>query len=219
MRLLLTLCWSRRRIKESTLCAVKSFDLGRKNMAQAKTLTERELKRLLDLMRGRKHAMRDRIMLLMTTWAGMRVGEVAAVMVGDVRDVTGEVREEVLLSKNQTKGSQARTVFLSKKLRDEIAKYLIARSPIADDKPLFYTQKRSGFTANTLTQHFHHLYKWAGIDGASSHSGRRTFITGLASKGVSVRVLASLAGHKSIATTQAYIDVNDDMKRRAVELV
>ena len=82
-------------------------------MAQAKTLTERELKRLLDLMRGRKHAMRDRIMLLMTTWAGMRVGEVAAVMVGDVRDVTGEVREEVLLSKNQTKGSQARTVFLS----------------------------------------------------------------------------------------------------------
>ncbi|MNW04007.1 site-specific tyrosine recombinase XerC [compost metagenome] len=63
------------------------------------------------------------------------------------------------------------------------------------------------------------MYKRAGIDGASSHSGRRTFITTLASKGVGVRVLASLAGHRSIATTQAYIDVNDDMKRRAVELV
>jgi integrase/recombinase XerD len=36
---------------------------------------------------------------------------------------------------------------------------------------------------------------------------------------VGVRVLASLAGHSSIATTQAYIDVNDDMKRKAVELV
>lgn len=58
-----------------------------------------------------------------------------------------------------------------------------------------------------------------GIAGASSHSGRRTFITNLAAKGISVRVLASLAGHKSIATTQRYIDVNDDMKRRAVELV
>jgi integrase/recombinase XerD len=34
-----------------------------------------------------------------------------------------------------------------------------------------------------------------------------------------VRVLMSLAGHRSISTTQAYIDVNDDMKRRAVELV
>jgi integrase/recombinase XerD len=32
-------------------------------------------------------------------------------------------------------------------------------------------------------------------------------------------VLASLAGHRSIATTQAYIDVNDDQKRAAVQLL
>jgi integrase/recombinase XerD len=63
------------------------------------------------------------------------------------------------------------------------------------------------------------MYRRAGIQGASSHSTRRTFITNLAAKGISVRVLASLAGHASIATTQAYIDVNDDMKRKAVELV
>jgi len=66
-----------------------------------------------------------------------------------------------------------------------------------------------------LKQHF----KRVGIEGASSHSGRRTFITNLANKGIGVRVLMSLAGHRSITTTQAYIDVNDDMKRRAVELV
>ena len=47
---------------------------------------------------------------------------------------------------------------------------------------------------------------------------RIKFITNLASKGISVRVLASLAGHRSIAVTQKYIDVNDDMKRNAVEL-
>ena len=48
------------------------------------------------------------------------------------------------------------------------------------------------------------------LGGAVSH---------LASKGVGVRVLASLAGHKSIAVTQKYIDTNDDMKRNAVELI
>lgn len=48
---------------------------------------------------------------------------------------------------------------------------------------------------------------------------RRTFITNLAEKGVSVRVLQSLAGHRNISTTQVYIDVNDAMKRKAVELV
>jgi integrase/recombinase XerD len=57
------------------------------------------------------------------------------------------------------------------------------------------------------------------VSGASSHSGRRTFIKTLANKGIGVRVLASLAGHRSIAVTQAYIDVNDEMKRAAVELV
>jgi integrase/recombinase XerD len=70
-----------------------------------------------------------------------------------------------------------------------------------------------------LAQHFFWQYKKSGIIGGSSHSGRRTFITTLASKGVSVRVLASLAGHANISTTQRYIDVNDDMKRQAVELM
>ena len=47
---------------------------------------------------------------------------------------------------------------------------------------------------------------------------RRNFIPNLAIKGIGMRVLASLAGHRSIAVTQKYIDVNDDMMRNAVEL-
>ena len=62
------------------------------------------------------------------------------------------------------------------------------------------------------------IYREAGIDGASSHSGRRSFITKLASKGVSARVLQQLAGHSSLATTQRYIDVTDKMLQEAVEL-
>ena len=68
-------------------------------------------------------------------------------------------------------------------------------------------------------QIFFWLYRRAGIAGASSHSCRRSFITRLASKGISVRVLASLAGHRDISVTQKYIDVHDDMKRAAVELI
>ena len=69
-----------------------------------------------------------------------------------------------------------------------------------------------------MAQHFHDLFKRVGIAGASSHSMRRSFITNLATKGIGVRVLVSLAGHRSIAVTQKYIDVNDDMMRNAVEL-
>ena len=62
-------------------------------------------------------------------------------------------------------------------------------------------------------------YPKCGLADASSHSGRRTFITRLANKGVGVRVLAALAGHSSIATTQRYIDVNDAQLANAVELL
>jgi integrase/recombinase XerD len=66
---------------------------------------------------------------------------------------------------------------------------------------------------------FHYWYKEAKIEGASSHSGRRGFITNLANKGVHVRILQELAGHSSIAVTQKYIDVNQDKLRTAVEML
>jgi integrase/recombinase XerD len=118
-----------------------------------------------------------------------------------------------------TKGKHARTVFVNERLHKELTIYAKELTRFNPTDPFFYTQKRTGFTPNTLTQHFFWLYKRAGLNGASSHSGRRTFITTLAAKGVGVRVLAALAGHANISTTQSYIDVNDDMKRQAVALI
>ena len=187
---------------------------------QAKTLTQPELRRVLDYIATRPHAARNRAIVLCTFLGGFRVGEVASLRYADVMDGIGNVRDEIQLLPEQTKGRHGRVVFVSAKLKRELEHYLKSHPPTKPEDRLFYTQKRAGqgFTPNTLAQHFHYLYKSAGIMGASSHSGRRTFITNLASKGISVRVLASLAGHRSIAVTQKYIDVNDDMKRNAVEL-
>ena len=188
-------------------------------MAQAKTLTADELQRVFDYTAQHSHAMRNRMMLLFSFWAGMRVGEIASLRVGDVVDASGKVKAEIKLAAEQTKGRHARTVFLPQKLRDELQTYCDIRAVQDRKQSFFLTAGGKPFSANVMTQHFYWLYKKAGIEGASSHSGRRTFITTLASKGIGVRVLASLAGHRSIAVTQRYIDVNDEMKRNAVELV
>lgn len=79
------------------------------------------------------------------------------------------------------------------------------------------SQKGGAFSANSLCQLLGRLYDAAGINGASSHSGRCWFITHLAHKGVSAKVIMALAGHKSLATTQRYIEVNDELLSRAVE--
>jgi integrase/recombinase XerD len=188
-------------------------------MGQAKTFTAAELDAVLAFVAARRYALRNRMMILMSFWTGMRVGEIASLCISDVVDTRGKVKAEIRLDASQTKGKHARTVFVPVKLRDELQIYVDPRTQLDRSLPLFMTAGGKPFSANGLTQHFFWLYRKVGIDGASSHSGRRSFITNLASKGIGVRVLASLAGHRSIAVTQKYIDVNDDMKRNAVELI
>jgi integrase/recombinase XerD len=204
--------------------------LGEKAMSQARVLTERELRKVLSYCNTQPHSTRNRAMLLCTHLAGMRVGEVAALRICDVLAADGAILEEVGLTAAQTKGSSARTVLLPKRLRDELASYLQQRFGLADllavtytdtTRALFPTQKnpKRGFTANTLCQLMHNIYQRSQMTGASSHSGRRGFITKLADKGVGVRVLMALAGHKSIATTQRSIELNPSIMRTAVELI
>ncbi len=141
---------------------------------QAKTLQVQELRRVLDHIATRPHALRNRVMLLATHYAGLRCGEVANLRYEDVVDEKGAIRNEIRLEPEQTKGRHGRVVFVNAKLRRELEAYLRAYPPTKPENHLFYTQKRAGagFTPNTLAQHFHYIYKRAGIAGASSVSTR-----------------------------------------------
>ena len=188
-------------------------------MTQAATLTQQQLQRVLDYTRTRRHYKRNRAIILLTHYAMLRVGEVAALRYCDVIDADGEVKTETTLSAAQTKGNKARKVCFAEKIRVELAAYVAAHKPKQLTQPLFYTQRSEGFTANTLTHIVNGIYKNAGISGATSHSGRRTGLTNLAERGVGVRVLMALAGHSNMATTQRYIDLRPAMLKAAVELV
>jgi integrase/recombinase XerD len=132
----------------------------------------------------------------------LRAKEIAALTVGDVYDEQGSVREQFVLDAVQTKGAKTRTIWINAKLRRQLELYRSSLFFKDSNRALFQSQKGGAFSANTMTQLFLNIYRAAGFENASSHSGRRTFITELASKGVSVRVLAELAGHSSIQTTQ-----------------
>lgn len=169
--------------------------------------------------RSRRYAARDRLAILFGHLAGLRAKEIAAVQKRHVLAEDGNVRESFLLIAEETKGKKARRVFLSKKLQNEIVEYLKSTKLREISPCLIQSQKGNAFSANTMCQLLCQIYKECGIEGASSHSGRRSFITKLAAKGVGVRVLAELAAHSTIATTQRYIDVNENQLRNAVELV
>ena len=189
-------------------------------MGQAKTLTKQELKHVLDYNNVcERYSERNRAMILFTFNCGMRIGEVVSLRIADVINEHGEVLDEIKLSSSQTKGNKARTVHVPVRMCKEVKKYIAGLKSRTHADFLFKTQKSQRFSSNSATQLLQRIYARSGIAGATSHSGRRTFITELANKGVSVRVLAALAGHSSIATTQRYIDINDDMLKKAVELI
>jgi len=211
-----------KRNKRKHNLAIAKLWLGKNTMAkQAKVLNNTEVRKVLDYVATRKHALRNRALVMMMFNTGMRVSEVASLRIRDVMDTEGNIKNEIRLLAENTKTNEARTVFVNEKLRRELQQYAKLFVNANPNCKFFYSQKRDsdGFTANTLTQHFHYLYKRVGLDGASSHSSRRTFITTLANKGIGVRVIMGLSGHKALSSVQCYIDCNSELMRNAVEMV
>jgi integrase/recombinase XerD len=190
-------------------------------MAQAKTLTKQDLDKLLNYINSKRHAQRNRVMMLLTHLAGLRIGEVAALRWADVITRDGTVKDEVRLLPAMTKGNHARTIFINERLKAELQAYAEQAECVDRNYPFFASQKsvKAGFSANSLAQTFALLYEGAGLEGASSHSGRRTFLTNLANKGTAIHILKTLAGHRSISTTAAYLYSSPSQLKAAVELV
>ncbi len=199
-------------------------------MTQAKVLTQEEVERVLRYLGKKQHAARNQAMFLLTHGCGVRIKELVSIRIFDVLDRTGNINAEIHLSRNQTKGDRGRTVYLSDKMREVIKDYLCERFGLLNllavtmtdtSRALFTNQKNPdrGFSPSTGCQMFHYWYKDCGIEHGSSHSGRRSFITNLANKGVSIHVLKELAGHRSIAVTEKYISRNPTILHASVNML
>jgi integrase/recombinase XerD len=189
-------------------------------MAQASVLNESEIRRVLRIIDTTRHAERNRLAFVLSLFAGMRVGEISALTVGDVVTQSGDVRREIKLGAHQTKGSKGRTVILPERVRKEIASFFRNKQPYRDQASPLIASQRNGraFSNVTLSMFFKEIYETAGIR-TSSHSGRRTFATRLNEKGVGMKTIQKLMGHRNIGTTALYCDVSDTAMRNAVELV
>ena len=190
-------------------------------MKQAPVLTDAQVKKLLKMTSATRHSARNRLVIILSYYVGLRACEIASLKVGDVVDGEGNIKDTVLLTKEMTKGSVANSVYLSEFVKKEIKKYLESNTErlVTLKSALIYSQRTGGhFSSQTLQILFKTLYANVGIN-ASSHSGRRKFITDLSEKGVSVRVIQELARHRNLATTQRYIDVSVDKLRNAVNMV
>lgn len=189
-------------------------------MKQARILTTAEFKRVLAVIDAHKYSERNRAIFHLSFYGGMRACEVASLKISDVVDENGQVKSQIVLQANMTKGSQRNRVFVSSALQKALQRFVdrlcVSKTP---NMPFIQSQKGGHFSALTIVQLFARYYKKAGISGASSHSGRRQYITALAENQINIRVIQALARHSNVSSTMLYIDTNDVKLANAVEVV
>ena len=164
-------------------------------------------------------AARDQAAFSAMLYAGLRIEETTALVLGDVSFARGE--EEVRIAKG--KGNKERVVAMSPKLKRSLRRYLKVREELvpaggeAHPPHLFLNEKGARVTENTLRRR---LYGWVRKSGLKKadlkpHDLRRTFGTWfLQANPGHVRELAELMGHSDLSQVMKYA-LSDEKRARA----
>ena len=189
------------------------------NQGKASVLNPQQHQDFLAFLATTRQAAQNKAIYLLGYRAGMRIGSIAGLGINDVLDPNGNLKEVVELRRDIVKGKRNYAAYLSHpELREALAEYLAER-PETDVPNLFVSQQNTAFSANSLAHKMLRLYRKAGYEGASSHSGRRSFATNCIRAGVDIVSLKTLMNHSSIQQTSEYVATNDEMLKKAVCLV
>lgn len=187
---------------------------------KAKILSNENVEDLLLFAETTRHPLRNKFVVLLSAKAGLRAGEIAHLTWVMFTEPTGAVSTVLELPDHAAKKGSGRMVPLHEDLRAALAAW---RSSIHSDGPVIVSERGGPMTPQSIVVWFSKAYRAIGLQGCSSHSGRRTFITRAARlvhhAGGSLRDIQLLAGHRSIQTTQRYIDGDADAQRKLVSLI
>lgn len=188
---------------------------------KAKILSDDQAARLLSFASTTRYPIRNRIIVLLSLKAGLRAGEIAKLTWPMVLDPDGGIAPVIELRDHAAKKKSGRLIPIHTTLKDALER---SRGAGSIDGPVIASERGGrSMTAVSIVNWFATAYATLGLEGCSSHSGRRTFITRAArlvhKAGGSLRDVQLLAGHRSIAVTQGYIDGDSDAQRKLVALI
>jgi integrase len=188
---------------------------------QAKILTDQQIETLLAYASTTRNPIRNRLIVLLSMKAGLRASEIANLTWDMVVGPTGEVGWVLELHNRVAKKNSGRRIPLHPDLRDTLVLWQSQTGTVAG--PVISSERGARLTSVSIVNWFAEAFHVVGLEGCSSHSGRRTFITRAARvahrAGASLRDVQLLAGHRSIQTTQRYIDGDIDAQRKLVSLI
>jgi integrase/recombinase XerD len=186
----------------------------------AKLLAAADIQRAVMATGIGRHRLRNQLMILLSVKAGLRAGEIAALTWDMVTDAHGAIGPAIELPAVVAKKGSGRRIPLHPDLAAALARLQRAGSAAG---PVIVSERGGPMTASSIVNWFGKFYRQLGLQGCSSHSGRRTFVARAARlvsrAGGSLRDVQELAGHRSIKTTQGYIEGDADAQRRLIRLL
>ena len=187
---------------------------------QAKILFDGHLADLLIFASCTRHPQRNRVLILLSAKAGLRAGEIADLTWEMVADAAGNVGTAIELTDAAAKKQSGRRIPIHPDLRAALQAWRVLTDGTG---PVIRSERGRAMTPLSVVIWFRRAFRQVGLKGCSSHSGRRTFITRAArlvhKAGGSLRDVQLLAGHRSIQTTQRYIDGDSDAQRKLVSMI
>ncbi len=191
---------------------------------QAKILTKPQAEAVLSYLASTRYPVRNRVIFLLSLKAGLRAKEIASLTWEMVTDAEGRLTDAISLTDKASKGRSGRVVPLNKELKTALtALKQEANNDVRPSRYVITSERGEQTSAAAIVNKFAGWYRSLGFTGASSHSGRRTFITNAARRistvGGSLRDVQMLAGHSALGTTQRYIEMDGRAQRRIVDLL
>jgi len=187
---------------------------------QAKTLSVDHLNDLLLFAETTQNPARNRVIVLLSVKAGLRACEIANLTWDMVLDGSGQLSTVIELRDRAAKKRSGRSIPIHGDLAAALADWRLFGNR---SEYVVGSQRGGPMTPLSIVIWFNRAFKNIGLQGCSSHSGRRTFITRAArlvhKVGGSLRDVQLLAGHRSIQTTQRYIDGDTDTQRKLVAMI
>ncbi|MBD2364760.1 site-specific integrase [Anabaena minutissima FACHB-250] len=179
---------------------------------KAKVLTPEEIESLFT---SGLTTVRDRTLIAVMLYTACRVNEAVTLKIKDVYDSRGRVRPELIFRKGNTKGKLAtRTIPVLEDLRPFLEQYKPEKS---HDSFLFPGRwGRGHLHSEYASLIFREACKRVDIEGASTHSCRRTALTLMSNAGIPLRVIQEISGHRNLEQLQNYLEVETSQVRGAI---
>lgn len=188
--------------------------------AQAKILSDQQIQELLCFADTTRYPARNRLIVLLSVKAGLRAGEIAKLTWEMLVDPEGDLGNSIELRDCAAKKGSGRRIPIHPILRQAL---LGSKDKTGRTGTVIRSERGGPMDPVSIVNWFAAAFRAVGLDGCSSHSGRRTFITRAARlvhrAGGSLRDVQLLAGHRSIQTTQRYIDGDSDAQRKLVSMI